>query len=74
MYGQNLSNGVIRAFSLSKFLSRFLLDVLSVPPHLNSNISNILINFCPRSVITVMFICFGRVKQNCAAAWEADVA
>ena len=67
VHGQNL-------LFLSKLLSRFLSDVLSVPPHLNSNTTNILMNFCLQSVIAIMFICFGRVKWNNAAAWEVDVA
>ena len=31
-------------------------------------------NFCLRSVNAIMFICFGRVKQNYAEASEVDVA
>lgn len=41
VHGQTLTNRVTQALSLSKLLSRFLLNVLLVPPHLNFNISNI---------------------------------
>ena len=70
--GQNLTNGVIQAFSSSKLSFRFLFDVLSVSPHLNSNITNSQISLCLRSVVAIMFISFGRVKQSYAESWEVD--